>query len=77
MSSTVKDYAGKYLRVDRSNGSLTDVAFDEETLRTFLGGTGIGAKVLYEEVPPETGVPLPETLESLSLGHLLYTLKDI
>ncbi|MCW3989435.1 MAG: hypothetical protein NWE88_05110 [Candidatus Bathyarchaeota archaeon] len=77
MSSSVKGYAGEYLRVDMSNGSLTDVAFDEETLRTFLGGTGIGAKVLYEEVPPETGVPLPETVESLGLGHLVDDLKDI
>ena len=32
MPSSVKGYAGKYLRVDMSKGSLTDVAFDEESL---------------------------------------------
>jgi len=47
----VKGYAGKYLRVDLSDGSLVDEVYDEATLRMHLGGTGMGAKVLYEEVP--------------------------
>ncbi len=50
--SRVKGFAGKYLSVDLSEGSLEDRVFDEATLRMYLGGTGIGSKILYEEVPP-------------------------
>ena len=50
--SRVKGFAGKYLSVDLTEGSLEDRVFDEKTLRRFLGGTGIGSKILYDEVPP-------------------------
>jgi len=45
-------YAGKFLRVDLNNEELREEVFDEATLRSCVGGTGIGAKILYEEVPP-------------------------
>jgi len=44
-------YAGKILRVDLTRGKITEEALDEETARKYVGGTGLGAKVLYEEVP--------------------------
>lgn len=50
--SRVKGFAGKYLSVDLTEESLEDRVFDEETLRRFLGGTGIGSMILYDEVPP-------------------------
>ncbi|MCK4790887.1 MAG: hypothetical protein KAV87_44535, partial [Desulfobacteraceae bacterium] len=31
---------------------MTELSFDEATLRRYLGGVGIAAKILYEEVPP-------------------------
>ena len=46
-------YAGKFLRVDLTLERLSNVTFDEETLRKYIGGTGIGAKILYDEVPPK------------------------
>ena len=46
-------YAGQLLRVDLSNEQMTDEKLDEKTARKYIGGTGIGAKYLYEEVPPE------------------------
>jgi aldehyde:ferredoxin oxidoreductase len=49
---SIPGYAGKFLRVDLSTEKLTDVTFDEETLRKYLGGTGLGAKILYDEVSP-------------------------
>ena len=45
-------YAGKLLRVDLSREQITEEIIDEETARKYIGGTGIGAKYLYEEVPP-------------------------
>lgn len=47
-------YAGKFLRADLTREQITDIIFDEETLRKYIGGTGIGAKILYEEVSPKT-----------------------
>jgi len=44
-------YMGKILRVDLTNERLTDEKVDEATLRKFLGGTGLGTKIMYDEVP--------------------------
>ena len=43
-------YAGKLLRVDLTKEILTDEILDESTARKYIGGTGMGAKYLYEEV---------------------------
>ena len=40
-------YTGKLLRVDLSTGQMTDEAVDPVTMRKFVGGTGLGAKILY------------------------------
>ena len=48
-------YAGKLLRVDLSRGSTRSEGLDEATCRKHIGGAGLGAKVLYEEVPPTVG----------------------
>jgi aldehyde:ferredoxin oxidoreductase len=52
MAQRINGFAGKYLRADLTSEELTDLVFDEATLRKFLGGTGIGSKILYDEVPP-------------------------
>ncbi len=47
-------FTGKILRVDLTN-KLTKVEnLTEEVLRKYMGGTGLGIKILYEEVPPGT-----------------------
>ena len=50
--SDTKGYAGRLLRVDLSTGQMSDEAVDPATMRKFVGGTGLGAKILYDEVPP-------------------------
>lgn len=45
-------YAGKMLRVDLSTGRLSDEALDEAIVRRWVGGAGLGAHYLYEEVAP-------------------------
>ncbi|MFC1592904.1 aldehyde ferredoxin oxidoreductase family protein [Candidatus Omnitrophota bacterium] len=49
--SNLYGYAGKLLRVDLTNEIITEDELDETTARKYLGGTGIGAKYLYDEVP--------------------------
>ncbi|MFH1639701.1 MAG: aldehyde ferredoxin oxidoreductase C-terminal domain-containing protein, partial [Chloroflexota bacterium] len=44
-------YAGKLLRIDLTNEKVTEEKLDEATLRKWVGGTGLGAKYLWEEVP--------------------------
>jgi aldehyde:ferredoxin oxidoreductase len=45
-------YGGTYLRVDLSSGRIWSEQLDAETHRAYVGGTGYGTKVLYDEVPP-------------------------
>ncbi len=40
-------YMGKVLIVDLSSGKLTDDALDDELRRDFIGGYGIGARLLF------------------------------
>jgi aldehyde:ferredoxin oxidoreductase len=66
----VGGYAGKYLRVDMTTGKTSNAVFDEETLRKYLGGTGIGAKILYDEVPPGADWSDPENRLIIASGPL-------
>lgn len=54
VKSKVDGYTGKFLRVNLTLERLSDIVFDEATLRKYVGGTSIGSKILYDEVPPET-----------------------
>ena len=51
-ANTICGYAGKILRVDLTNERVTEEVLDEATLRKWVGGIGLGAKYLYDEVPP-------------------------
>ena len=70
LKNFVKGYAGKFLRVDMTTAKLTDISFDEKTLRKYLGGTGIGSKILYDEVPPEIEWSHPENRFIIASGPL-------
>ena len=59
-------YTGKVLRVDLDTEQITEEALDEPTLRKYLGGTGLGVKYLYDEVPP--GVEWSDPANRLFLG---------
>jgi len=50
---TIKGYAGKFLRIDMTHRKVSTVIFNEQTLRKYIGGTGIGSKILYSEVSPK------------------------
>ena len=50
-AKAVDGYMGKLLRVDLSREKISEESVDSETLRKYVGGTGLGAKYLYEEVP--------------------------
>ena len=46
-------YVGKLLRVDLSKEEIAETSLPEEKiLRQYIGGTGLGARLLYDEVDP-------------------------
>ena len=45
-------YAGKILRIDLSTGNIASEDLHLDTVKKWVGGVGLGAKYLYEEVPP-------------------------
>ena len=54
MSTTVPGcYAGKILRVDLTNNHIWTEPWTPEMCRTLLGGVGLGAKILWDEVLSE------------------------
>src|SRR5215510_9483466 len=71
MSTTVPGcYAGKILRVDLTNNHIWTAPWTPEMCRTALGGVGLGAKILWEEVPPEVHWDHPENRLVMATGPL-------
>ena len=56
----MKGYAGKILRVDLSKGLVETQALDEGLAKKFIGGSGLAARILYDETGPETDPLGPE-----------------
>jgi len=55
----VGGYTGRVLLVDLSNKTIKTIEFSESTLKMFLGGSGLGAKILYDMLrEPEKVDPL-------------------
>ena len=63
-------YAGKILRVNLSTGKTSTEAWSEADRREYLGGIGIGAKILYDEVGPKVGWDHPDNRLIFATGPL-------
>jgi len=63
-------YTGRILRVNLTDERITEESVDEPTLRKYIGGTGLAAKFLYEEVPPGVKWDHPDNRLIFSLGPL-------
>ena len=47
-------YVGKILRVNLSENKITTEPLELETAQMFMGGRGLGSKIIFEEVAPKT-----------------------
>jgi len=56
-------YMGKLLFIDLGNKEIEEVSLDERTCRDYIGGYGIGAKILYEN--------MKEGADPLGKGNIL------
>ncbi|MHA1268315.1 MAG: aldehyde ferredoxin oxidoreductase family protein [Candidatus Helarchaeota archaeon] len=66
-------YIGKLLRIDLSTGSISEEPLKEELKKEYLGGSGIGSKILYDELPSNTDPFSPENILIFMTGPLTGT----
>ncbi|MBI4790738.1 MAG: aldehyde ferredoxin oxidoreductase family protein [Chloroflexi bacterium] len=63
-------YAGSYLRVNLTTGEIQTLPLSVEWAEDYLGGNGIGTKILWDEVPPQTDPLSPANKLIVATGPL-------
>ncbi|MEM3561934.1 MAG: aldehyde ferredoxin oxidoreductase family protein [Candidatus Jordarchaeaceae archaeon] len=66
-------YLGKILRVDLSKGKIKTEDFKEDIQKKYLGGSGLAAKILYDELKPGIDPLGPENKLVFATGPLTGT----
>ena len=67
----VHGYHGRYLRVDLSTGLSTEVMLEEELLREFLGGSGLGVALMLKEGAAKVDPLSPEAVLAFVFSPLV------
>lgn len=70
----MRDSLGKILKIDLSRRKILTVPLTREMRRKFIGGRGLNAKILLDEVPPQTDAFHPENRLIFGCGPLTGTL---
>ncbi|HUK49433.1 MAG TPA: aldehyde ferredoxin oxidoreductase N-terminal domain-containing protein, partial [Terriglobales bacterium] len=71
---SIPGYAGRILRADLTTEKLVSQEFTKELALTFLGGSGLGTKILWDEVSPEIEPFSPDNELILAVGPLSATI---
>ena len=66
----MEGWAGKILDIDLTSGSIQTVPLDMEMARLFLGGRGLGARLLWDLVGPEVKPLDPENVLVFTTGPI-------
>lgn len=69
----MEGYFGKYLKVDLTNKTVEDYDIPEEWLEKYLGGRGIGARILLKEMNEDVDALDPENILIFATGPLQGT----
>lgn len=69
----MKGWAGKILEVNLSTGAVTEQPLDMELARLYLGGRGLGARLLWDEVGPAVDPLSPDNVLIFATGPLTAT----
>ncbi len=67
-------YAGRYIRVDLSSGSIGVLETPESLARDYVGGLGFGVRLLWDEVDERTDPLGPDNRLVIATGPLTGTL---
>lgn len=70
---SVTGYAGKLLRVDLTRNNITEEKLGDALIREYVGGAGLGAKFLYDEVSPQIDCFDPDNRLIMTTGPLAGT----
>lgn len=65
-----KGYIVKILDVDLSTKLIKEVVVEPEVVRQYLGGVGLGVKIIYDQVGPEVDAFSPDNLVVVAPGPL-------
>lgn len=66
-------YAGKVLFVNLTTGIIREDNIPDEVYRRFIGGQGLGVRVLYEHIRPKSDPLGPENMVGFLVGPLTGT----
>lgn len=69
----MKGICGRLLEVDLTSGAIKDHELSEETFSKYLGGRGLGARLLFDLLPSKTDPLSPENLMFFLTGPLTGT----
>ena len=66
-------YAGKILFIDLTTGTIKEESPPEKVYRDFIGGTGLGIRMLYGRMKPKADPLGPENMLGFVTGPLTAT----
>jgi len=69
----IKGYNGKVLFVDLTSGSIKEENLAERVYRDYIGGQGLGARILYERMKPKADPLGPDNILGFVVGPLTGT----
>ncbi len=69
----MKGICGKLLEIDLTSGKKEDIPVQEVILERYLGGRGLGIRLLYDRLPPKTDPFSPDNLLLFLTGPLTGT----
>ncbi len=70
-------YTGKILRVDLTSEKITTDNLNREWAKQFLGGKGLGARYLFEELKPGVDAMSPDNILSIWTGPAAGTMVPL
>ena len=58
----MKGICGKLLDIDLTSGKTKEIGISDETARRYLGGRGLGARLLFDLLPAKTDPLSPDNI---------------
>ena len=68
-----RGYMGEILNVDLTSGTIEEKTLDEQLCRDYIGGYGLGAKLLYDQMPAHADPLGPDNILGFLTGPLTGT----
>ena len=64
-----RGYMGKILNVDLPSGTLAEESLNEMLCRQYIGGYGVGARLLYDRIPARVDPLEPDNILGFMTGR--------